>query len=170
MSQSIRLATEDDLPVMHAVLTICGEDMHRNQGMSHWHPYGSFERYKAQIVAGSVYGVYEDEFLIGTFYLSETMPHYYASIDWGDPEAKALYGSKFGILPVVQKRGMGQWTMSAVDKLVEELGYKALRFDAVSRNESLIRFYDKLGYQRRAKLEDDTGTVVAICYERRFGT
>lgn len=166
MSQSIRLVSEDELPVMHAILTICGEAMHRTQGMSHWHPYGNFERFMSQVADGRVYGVYEDDFLIGTFYLSETMPHYYASIVWEKPEAKALYGSHFGILPIVQKRGMGLWTMGAVDKLVEQGGYTALRFDAVSHNEALIRFYDNLGYQRRGIIE--TSTVSVICYEKVF--
>jgi GNAT superfamily N-acetyltransferase len=170
MSRTIRLANEDELPAMHAILTLCGEAMHRIQGLSHWYPYGSFEEFRQRVGIGKVYGLYEDEFLVGTFCLSVSIPPYYfyPQIAWGNPEAKALYFSKFGILPVLQKRGLGSWTMNVVDKLVEGDGYEALRFDAVSRNKSLIRFYENLGYERRATIDDSSGNPIAICYERVF--
>jgi GNAT superfamily N-acetyltransferase len=166
MNISVKLAQGDELPTMHAILTLCGEHMHRVQGMSHWHPYGNLERFKERVADGKVYAVYEEDFLVGTFFLREKMPHYYADIPWADPEAKAVFGSSFGILPVMQKRGIGARVMQAVDKLVTEENYQALRFDAVSHNEALIAFYDKLGYQRRGSIGDSR--VSAICFEKVF--
>ena len=97
MNRSVRLANDHELPSMHAILSLCGEAMHRTQGLSHWYPYGTFEEFIQRVGDGKVYGVYDEEFLIGTFCLSENIPVYYPQIALGNPEAKALYFSKFGI-------------------------------------------------------------------------
>lgn len=161
-----QVQNDDELATMLALLTLCGEHMHRVQGMSHWYPFGSFERFKERVADGKVYAVYEKEFLVGTFFLSEKMPHYYAEIQWENPEAKAVFGSSFGILPVMQKRGIGAWVMQAIDKQVADEGYQALRFDAVSHNKSLVAYYERLGYERRGIVGDSR--VSAICFEKVF--
>lgn len=107
MSRTVRLAAENDLPAMHAILAICGEDMHRNKGLSHWYPFRPFDYFKKEVAEARVYAIYENDFLVGTFYLTENPRAWYKREAWVNPDAKAVYLGGFGILPFMQGRGMG---------------------------------------------------------------
>jgi GNAT superfamily N-acetyltransferase len=166
MNRHIAIAAENDLPALHAILTLCGEYMHRKQGMSHWYPFRSFEIFKPEVAEAEVYAIYEDDLLTGTFYLTPKARAWYSTVNWANPEAKALYFGGFGILPFSQGRGLGAWVMNEIDMLTSTSGYEALRFDGVANNEPLMRFYEKLGYEKRGILE--TPRSATMCFEKIF--
>jgi len=167
MTLSLSPALENDLSSMHAILTICGEHMYRTQGMSHWYPYKNFEIYSAGVQSGDVYAIYDDETLVGTFYVTEKMREWYSTVAWADWSHKALYFGGFGVLPLAQGRGIGKWVMTQVDALAIAGDFDALRFDGVAGNPSLMKFYTGLGYQQRGILETPYGNNV-MTYERLF--
>ncbi|MEO1290024.1 MAG: GNAT family N-acetyltransferase [Chloroflexota bacterium] len=157
----------DDLSTMHAILSICGEHMHRTQGMSHWYPFRPFEMYQRETQTADVYAIYDDAMLVGTFYVTATMRSWYESVQWHDNNHRALYLGGFGILPLAQGRGIGKWAMSQVDALAIASDYDALRFDGVASNEKLVTFYDGMDYTQRGLLPTPRGSEVMV-YERVF--
>jgi GNAT superfamily N-acetyltransferase len=150
---TIRLAEVVDLNAMHAILTLCGEYMHRAQAMHHWHPYSSFERWSARVDPARVYAVYDGDFLIGTFNLNDKPRDYQSRVAWANPAHRAVYFGGFGLLPMYWGGGLGKYLMAEVDAIAVAGGYDAIRFDGVASNAPLMRFYAKLGYEERGLLD-----------------
>lgn len=166
-----RIHTQEDITAAHGILSLCGEHMHRIQGLDHWYPFRDLATFTAELerAEASSYGIYDDatQALIGTFYLSAVMRPWYASVTWQNSAHEALYLGGFGVLPIMQGRGVGTWAMDAIDTLAREDGYDTLRFDGVASNLSLLRFYDKLNYTRLGLLDTPRGSQVMV-YERVF--
>lgn len=152
-SPTIRLAESVDLNAMHAILTLCGEHMHRAQDMHHWHPYSPFERWMSRVDPQRVYAVYDGDFLIGTFNLNDKPREYQTQVAWANPAHKAVYFGGFGLLPTYWGGGLGKQLMTEVESIVIAGGYQAMRFDGVASNAPLMRFYTKLGYEQRGVLD-----------------
>ena len=169
MSLRLQPVGTQDMPVMYALLVLCGEHMHRTLGLSHWYPFRPYEAYQKQVDVNHLYAIYADDCLAGTFTLNPQARAYYQPSLWADPDAKALYFGLFGILPTFQGQGLGRWAMEQADALVENEGYKAVRFDAVANHPTLLKFYDKLGYERRGVLSFQHPMMKdCVCYERTF--
>jgi GNAT superfamily N-acetyltransferase len=167
MTYQLQCVSESDLPVMYALLVLCGEHMHRTLGLSHWYPFRPYDIFLQQIDPNAVYAIYSDDILAGTFALNSQPRHYYQAQLWAEPKAKALYFGMFGVLPVFQKQGIGRWATQQADRIAQEQGYAALRFDAVAYHPTLLAFYDRLGYERRGLLSFSSGRDI-VCYERTF--
>ncbi|MGB7338912.1 MAG: hypothetical protein WBC91_08480 [Phototrophicaceae bacterium] len=167
MSLSLTLAAENDLSAMHGILSICGEHMFRKYKMSHWYPFRDFAAYQKEVEQADVYAVYDEGFLVGTFYVTPHMRPWYADVTWHNADHRALYLGGLGILPITQGWGTGTWVMSQVDALTMAGNYNALRFDGVASNEGLVKYYDKLGYTQRGLLATPRGSEVMV-YERLF--
>jgi GNAT superfamily N-acetyltransferase len=167
VSLSLERAADDDLPALHAILVLCGEHMARTQSLSHWYPFLSLDQFSQGIDSAHLYAVYEDQFLVGTFHLKTKPRPYYPAEYWADPDAKAFYFSALGVLPSFQGRGIGGWCMAQAERIAAENGCSALRFDAVGNNAPLLRFYDRLGYERRGIIDfPDYDFGHTVCYER----
>lgn len=165
----LSLVPESDLTSMHAILVLCAEHMHRAFGRSHWYPYRDFPAWISRVDAARVYGLYQGDYLIGTFNLTDTPRPYQNSVPWADPAAKAVYFGGFGILPSFQGIGAGRWGMAQADAMAQAAGYAAIRFDGVASNTPLVAFYDRLGYERRGICDlTAQGWQPVMCYERVF--
>ncbi|MFZ4813458.1 MAG: GNAT family N-acetyltransferase [Phototrophicaceae bacterium] len=162
MALTIQPLSEADLTTAHAILTLCGEHMHRVQGLSHWYPYRNIERYRQETQAATVYGVYDDSWLVGTFYLTPVMRTWYSTVAWEDPNHRALYLGSLGILPSVQGRGIGKAVMGHILQMAQQGGYAALRFDGVANNAPLLHFYDQLGFTQRGLLVTPSQVSVMV--------
>lgn len=167
----IRLADPVDLNAMHAILTLCGEHMHRAQDMHHWHPYSSFERWSSRVDPNRVYAIYDGAYLIGTFNLNESPRDYQRQVAWANPAHRAIYFGGFGLLPTYWGGGLGKRLMAYVDGLVQADGYEAIRFDGVASNTPLMKFYAGLGYEQRGILDlTGVGWKPVMNFERVFTT
>lgn len=170
MALSAQIADPNDYHALHGILQICGEHMHRVQSMSHWYPFRGFDKFEQEVQGAFVYKVLDEGSLVGTFYLHPIARPYYTPDRWQNPNDTGLYLGGVGVMPFIQGRGVGRWLMDEVDRITQEKGYDALRFDGVKANEGLLTFYDKLGYSRRGEI--GLGTMRAhnpvICYEKVF--
>jgi GNAT superfamily N-acetyltransferase len=171
MSLRLQKVGTQDMPVMYALLVLCGEHMHRTLGLSHWYPFRPYEVFQQHVDENRLYAIYSDQHLAGTFTLTEMPRPYYQIEMWAQPDAKALYFGLFGVLPAFQGEGVGRWAMQQMDTLVQAEGFTAVRFDAIEHYPPLLRFYDRLGYTRRGLLpvsQIDARFKDLECYERVF--
>lgn len=166
---TIERAAQADLNAMHAILTLCGEHMHRTQDMHHWYPYSPFEKWLTRVDPQRVYALYDGALLVGTFNLNDTPRDYQREVAWQNPDHRAVYFGGMGLLPGYWGGGIGRWLMGEVDALVQAEGYDAIRFDGVASNAPLQRFYERLGYEKR-DISDLTsqGRSPVMNFERVF--
>lgn len=161
-----KIAPTDAIPALHGILNICGEYMHRVQGMSHWYPYRPLERFQTEF--DRIYALYAGDMLIGTFNVKAQPRPYYTPDLWSNPDARALYMGGLGILPHYQGKGIGAWAMQQADSVAQADGFDAIRFDGVANNQRLITFYDRLGYRRCGVVGKHDNWPGVMCYERVF--
>jgi len=160
-------ASESDLQALYGILAIAGEHMHRTLGLAHWYPFRTFERFLQITDQEHLYAVYSDNLLVATFNLNPHSRDYYRLEMWANPQHTAWYLGGMGVLPSHQGQGVGEWVMQQVDRLCKEAGVDAVRFDAVANHARLLRFYDRLGYTRRAFISIDEEKQL-VAYERVF--
>lgn len=165
-SYTIQKVSNEDIPAIHDLLQECGLYMYKSLNLNHWHPYMSLENFQQRVKTALVYGIYDNNKLIGTFNLSTNSRSYYTLDMWQNPEAKAVYLGQLAIHPNYQGRKIGSWCLQEVEKIAHELGYQVIRFDCVERHPWLCKFYEKAGYGRRTivALPEPTGNV--ICFEK----
>ena len=85
---------EADIDAIYNILRACGQDMYKNQGLSHWlNPYPK-ESIRQDILNKMVFVAKDKEKYIATFTLSNC--------------EKALYLSKFAVSPEFSGKGVGK--------------------------------------------------------------
>lgn len=69
------------------------------------------------------------------------------------------------VAPELQRHGLGQVLLTALEELAAELGYRTLHLDTAVRQEAARRLYERNGYReaRRAK----KGDLDCVFYEKR---
>jgi GNAT superfamily N-acetyltransferase/ketosteroid isomerase-like protein len=152
----------DKVEELHGVLAKCGEDLKR-QGLDHWDPPYPLESLRKDAEERRVYRIRLDRGLAGTFTIGTEPLEYYDAGIWSTPDEKAVYASRLAILPELQGRGIGTWCMGEVERIAAEDGL-AVRLDGYEKHERLLRFYDRLGYERRGVVEDRGCKLV--CFEK----
>jgi len=59
MNLMIKKANEQELAEAHALIGACGEEMYKQYGLSHWHPFASLGQFKERVQHADVYCVYK---------------------------------------------------------------------------------------------------------------
>lgn len=138
----------DDIDDLYALIVACGEDMWRRLGLDHWKPPITIEMFREYARAKEVFAVEDDGELVATFTIGFEAPEPYPPSSWADKAHRAIYLNKLAVTPGLQRRGLGRWCMEEIERLAAARGCQAVRFDALTRNVSLLGFYDHLGYRR----------------------
>ncbi|MBK7991831.1 MAG: GNAT family N-acetyltransferase [Blastocatellia bacterium] len=146
MTLKIKKAEVLDLAAIYKILSLCGEHLATNLGLTHWFPPYPKESIEKNILERDVYLVYKNEEIIGTFTLGITPVANYDLTRWQNPVSKVMYHNRLAILPRMQGNGLGNWCMEQIEAIACQAGCKALRFDAIN-HPKLLAFYKKLGYQ-----------------------
>lgn len=169
MKLALKIAEEAQYTSLYGVMALAGEHMHRVLDLSHWYPFPSSDRFMKNLEGKEVFAVYADDRLVGTFNISTKPEPYYLedmATYWTRLDMPSMYFSAFGLLPSHQQLGIGSWCLQEMDKLVQERGFKQVRFDGVHTHEKLKGFYRKNGYQERGVL--DLGRAQVMCFEKVF--
>jgi GNAT superfamily N-acetyltransferase len=156
------LATIDAL---HAILAVCGRELHLRFGLAHWDPPYPLEQLREEAGTRALYAVRDENDLpVATFTLGPTpIPAYPASL-WTPGSEPALYLNRLAVLPSLQGRGLGRLCMQEIESLARAGGYRALRFDALFEHPTLGAFYRSLGYAERGPFQ--IGPWPVVCFER----
>ena len=159
---------EQDLRAAHAVLLLAGEHMHRAQGMDHWWPWMTTEQFLARSDGRDTVLGLLDDVLVATWNTSTLPEPYHDLAVWPEPDAPALFLSGFGVLPGAWGGGVGAAALDHVVATARAGGHDRIRFDAVSSNPVLVRWYERHGFGRVGETAV-TPTVSVTCFERRLG-
>jgi len=162
----LELATENDIPAHYSILALCGEHMHRAQGMSHWYPFPDVDAIRRMAKDRNTYAVLNGNLLVGTMNLATIPLPYDDGSQWDDASLSAYYFGGFGVLPSHWGQGIGTWCMAQVDQLTQAAGFDRVRFDAVESNTKVNLFYERLGYIKQGVLA--VGAQRVVCYEKVF--
>lgn len=156
---------DQDLRAAHALLLLCGEHMHRAQGMDHWWPWPPFEEFHQRLADRDVVFGLVDDAIVATWNTS-TLPEPYHDLSvWPEPDARALFLSGVGVLPALWGRGIGATVLAHAEATAREQGLDRIRFDAVASNRRLVAWYASHGYEPVGDLQV-TEQVTVTCLEK----
>jgi ribosomal protein S18 acetylase RimI-like enzyme len=89
----------------------------------------------------------EEERLLGVIVLDALQPVEYESVQWKYPTTVNLIVHRLAIAVEAQKNGYAKKMMESTELHAQKNSYTAIRLDAYSINEQLLKFYRRLGYQ-----------------------
>jgi len=154
-----------DIEEVHALLVMCGENMYKKLGLTHWYPYPTLDQFKKNVAAKTLYGVFTNNSAVATFNLTNEPRTYYADNLWLQ-KGKALYVGNLGITPHLQGSGLGKWCMAQIEKIGIASNYDLIRFDALKAHPWLKSFYEKLGYIACESVKNNG--LELVCFEKNL--
>ena len=152
----VRRATPDEAPLVHALLTRCGEHLAETRGLTNWLPAYPLERLREECTPGasprSVWTVWDGGRLVATFTIAREPPVAYdAKVTWSDVHAPALWVNRLAVEPARQGHGLGDWCTAEIERRAVADGCRFVRLDALSSNARLLAFYHRRGYVERGR-------------------
>ncbi len=159
----------DRVVEVHQVITKCSSHLQSNLRLGqYWIPPYPMEMMRRDAQEKDVYAVSSSGRTVATFTLDTKPPSYFdrkkCMAMWQDPGAKAMYVFRLAVLPELQGKGIGSWCMRRIEGIATEARCVAVRLDAFHEYKDLLRFYEKLGYERKGTIWwHDLG---AVCFEK----
>ncbi|MEX0654722.1 MAG: GNAT family N-acetyltransferase [Phycisphaeraceae bacterium] len=156
-----------DDPLLHDVWQIraaCAEHLAQRFGDGHWAKVTSVAQLRRLAGQKHLYAVRRGDQTLATFVLARKGPPFLQPKLFRDPEAPAAFLTALAVQPEHQGHGIGRWSMHQAETIARDWGCRSLRFDAYDHAAGAWPFYDREGYDRRAKL--DVYGVRLIAYER----
>jgi GNAT superfamily N-acetyltransferase len=174
MNLSTRLVRLEGVEVVQHILRECGHDMQSRLGLQHWSRTIPLEDLQRSTLEREIYTVHKGKQAIGTFTVGTQIPSYYQNSPelykkWATSNLQALYVNRFGVLPTWQRQGVGRWCMLTIEDLALQYDCDAVRLDAYSEHHGLLKFYQKLGYQRVGRFHVGVryfGATDVTCFEK----
>ena len=146
-----RPATVDEIDPFVALLEDAAQWMHE-RAIDQWRP-GTLRAERGPFVRAQQAGeliVMEDSGRIVGGAVLHTSP----DPIWADrPESSALYLSKLVVARDRIGSGLGERILADLEALARDRGVRWLRLDCVASNDSLARYYQRLGYYPRGEVD-----------------
>jgi ribosomal protein S18 acetylase RimI-like enzyme len=125
----------------------CAKEMVK-QGFENWGDfYPPVPLIQGDIESETLFCLLEDEQLLGVIALDAVPPVQYEKVQWQYPTTINLIVHRLAIAVEAQKNGYAKKLMEFAALYAQKNGYTAIRLDAYSINERLLKFYRRLGYQ-----------------------
>lgn len=126
----------------------CGIDMLK-KGFDNWGDfYPPKEVIEEDLKNETLWGLFVEEALAGVIVLNAIQPVQFEEINWMYDSSVILVVHRLAIAVNQQRKGYARQLMKFAESYGLEEGYDAIRLDAYSINENLLKFYEGLGYQR----------------------
>lgn len=150
-------------------------------GLGHWVPPYPLELLRKSAQERKIFLVLHDEQIVATFTLGMEAPPYYRTIPglwdaWNPLGETAMYVNRLAVLPEFQGQGIGTWCMREVEDVAHQAGCDAIRLDAYDKHETLVAWYQHLGYHPTGafsfytKIHGETGMICLEKMKEQFRT
>lgn len=163
---AIRLATQDDVPAVMALVRACVADMRKN-GIEQWDEiYPDEKTLLRDAGSGTLFIAEDDGGLIGVLVINEYQDPEYADVPWTlDGRVAVLH--RLMVNPLRQRQGMARRLTEWAQARAAALGYDVMRLDAFTSNPRALRLYDQLGFRDAGGIRLRKGPF--RCFEKRLG-
>ncbi|BDS12569.1 GNAT family N-acetyltransferase [Aureispira anguillae] len=166
----IKTAEPNQLDSIVALYKSCGQDM-LQKGFDNWGAdYPPVESVQKDIEDKQLYCLIEGNKLLAVIVLDEKQPDQYKTVNWQFQASKILVVHRLAVAITERKKGYARQLMQFAEDYACQYNYPLIRLDAYSINHSLLKFYERLGYQS-AKEAIYLGANIKhpfICFEKRL--
>lgn len=162
----IEFAAKQDLAGVFALLSRCKEDL-IDQGIFQWGAdYPKSDSVDKDITNGSLVKISDHSQLAGVITFDDIQDPEYETVNWNISCESIAVIHRLAVDPLFQGKGFAKRLMNFAEKTLIDSGFQAIRLDAYSGNEMLLRFYNKLGYQDVGEIHFPSRSLPFICMEK----
>lgn len=163
---SIEFATKKDVKAAFALLSRCKDNL-IEQGIFQWNAeYPKLEYVENDITKGSLAKLTNSDQLVGVISFDDFQEPEYKTVNWKINCDSIAVIHRLAVDPLLQGRGFAKKLMDFAEKSISRSGFQAIRLDAYSGNEMLLRFYDKFGYKSVGEIYFPSRNLPFICMEK----
>jgi ribosomal protein S18 acetylase RimI-like enzyme len=143
----LRPARPEEFDALYTILRDASAWL-RERGIDQWRTPYPEARFRAEVVAGMVFGFVAGDALLGTITASATRPSYYPPGLWDTPDAgaPAWYLTRLAVAHTAHGRGAGTAILVAVERMARSSGIVRLRLDVAGENAVLRAYYERHGF------------------------
>ncbi len=158
------------LEAIERLYRACGKEM-LQQGLDNWgESYPPVVQIREDIAEGHLFCLMLGNDLLGVIVLNEAQPRQFEQVNWLYQSKKILVLRRLAIAVQQQGQGYAQKMMRFAEEYAQKYHYGAIRLDAYSINDRLLKFYERLGYQRTKEaiyLEANLDHPF-VCFEKKI--
>ena len=158
-------AVETDAREVFSLIVACREAMEGTE-MEQWPEfYPDLDVVRGDIEREALWIYREDGTLVAAMTVDDTQPEPYDGIDW---KYGGLYicVHRLAVDPARRREGIAGRMMVFAEEMAFRNGRKAVRLDTYGLNTAAVRFYECLGYRRRAIIYLPKKDGEYICFEK----
>jgi ribosomal protein S18 acetylase RimI-like enzyme len=160
----IRPMAAVDVPAVMGLLNDTASQLAIRLGPGHWDQAVTRERMDNSARERETFVVSLSGIAVATVAVSMTAQKFWPRRCWERPGAPALCVYALAVAPHYQRRGVGAWTMRAVEAMAQQRGLVYVRLDAYAQDSRSNAFYRSLGYKLRATVT--VNSVPLNCFEK----
>jgi GNAT superfamily N-acetyltransferase len=132
-----------------AIYSACKRELQEQCNDQWTEEYPNAEITAEDIAAGTLFVAMNGDLPVGAINLSPDDEPECEIVDWTDRSGRFLVASRLAVWLNMQKQGLGTALMHFADDFARENGYTSMRLLVYEKSGDLIRYYEKLGYERR---------------------
>ncbi len=145
----IEKAKSDDKSDVLDLVHACIKDMSKH-GMDQWNEmYPKDEIFASDIEKGTMVAVKNEEAIVGIIVLSQEQDKEYEVIQWTDGAGNYFLVHRLAVHPSWQRQGIATQLMDFAEAFGRKNGFTSIRIDTYSQNPRTLKFFEKLGYERK---------------------
>lgn len=148
----IQKVTAQETTRVGEIYANCARHMN-DKGLYNWtSEYPSVKEAIIDQEKGILYGIYDEDTLIGVISLDQTPAQEYRTVAWKYPIEESLCVHRVAVDPHFRRRGAAGKLLKYADAMASERGLNAIRIDSFSKNHRAVRLYLKHGYELRGEI------------------
>ena len=143
----IRKVKATEVERVGGIFSECASIMNA-KGLFNWtQEYPTSREAAADQAKGTLYGIYEEDFLIGVITLDQSPASEYGEISWEVPLEDTMCVHRIAIDPPYHSAGAASQLIRYAEETARQLGLKAMRIDSFSKNQRAVQLYQHLGFE-----------------------
>jgi GNAT superfamily N-acetyltransferase len=148
MNATVRKASAADAASLLQLVRDCVAGM-RAAGIEQWDEvYPNAETIARDIEAGTLHVLCDDDAIIASITIDQTMDPLWQSMTWSAGSEPAAAVHRLMVHPSQQGHGFGKLLMRHAKTVAREQGCRSIRLDTFLQNPAAMALYPRLGYRR----------------------